>query len=826
MQDVTHTSQNHDDDEQQDADNGIAHTQPKDEETIPSPSDNVLELPDGTEHVDQTTGEQDQGYPLPGGFEDSDTQETFDLESALSAIANRSRPIPRKQPPTQKSPRRFDEVDEEDSPRLKRPRKSLFGGFEDDEDEDEANQNFQTPKTHEGSYGLEGNMQWLDNPDPVASSAHGNDLDILFDENSNQYNNLAAVNGSRPSDNIGYRMSSLNLIQDDAEEDQERYDPLALSNDRSSHRESSSPPARKSETIPYTLRNNLDRLITGACMDVDRSGDYDPEEEARKAKLERAKARERKKQAKKARRQPDKIPKCIVRLKFRAFGTVMNITDGIQNWPDDWSDVGSEEEEEVFPTVRYRRRSPGWTAQRPIKDPKGILDDITGYPFARGCKSCRRNGQRCAMIDGDTWPCDQCDNQGLDCEPIILPVEKGKCNNCADTLDADEENYCSFEMSGLEPHDVCRQCAQAGHDDCIPGNLEGYAVPRIDLDKYAWSEERKHTSCTNCRINKKKCTVKEKTDHGPCKQCRKADLHCTFLDTPPKIDRRKKAHRKKGGETSKAGSSRGQPNNNMSRSLQPQYMDPADLEDLDKEEYIPNTRSPSPEIKVKDTDGREGVVKEIATCWAHPIVFNAEDAAGCNFCGVPAFGITGFCEIRVHALEWSNGLGYTEIYGGHRGEYDQTVVCSNCTLTRLQTIMCPGHTISRRAHKVDEIVAVEKLVAAEPQSDDFLRQLKEWCSFCFRIATHKCRTVQPSLAAHADDEQNMVAGCGLRLCDTCEVRLRTEFQNSSTAMAASLDEEPKPKKGGRGGVLPGQPRADVEFLREDGLLMKNIQALA
>jgi hypothetical protein len=254
-------------------------------------------------------------------------------------------------------------------------------------------------------------------------------------------------------------------------------------------------------------------------------------------------------------------------------------------------------------------------------------------------------------------------------------------------------------------------------------------------------------------------------------------------------------------------------------------MDLEDIIDLDEKEDIPLERSSSTPIILDDALGRKGVVKKIATCWAHPIEFNSDKSTLCNFCAIPIFGMAGFHEIKVTVLEWLNGLGYTEISPGHGAEYKgQTVMCANCTITRLQTIICPGHQIRPKIRTITGDEAVQKLFEAEEQSDEFLRRLRDWCSFCFRVATHKCSAPQPSLAAAEGDEQNMLPGCGLRLCDTCEVRLRKEFQISSTAMAAALDAYPKHKV--EDGDLPeGRTRADVEFLREDGLLMKNVMAM-
>lgn len=78
--------------------------------------------------------------------------------------------------------------------------------------------------------------------------------------------------------------------------------------------------------------------------------------------------------------------------------------------------------------------------------------------------------------------------------------------------------------------------------------------------------------------------------------------------------------------------------------------------------------------------------------------------------------------------------------------------------------------------------------------------------------------------ADNDGEETFIDGCGLRLCETCEGRLRTEFNGSVNDLAVALDKEPKIREED-GGIPPGKPRADVGFLSGDGLLMKWICAL-
>jgi len=57
------------------------------------------------------------------------------------------------------------------------------------------------------------------------------------------------------------------------------------------------------------------------------------------------------------------------------------------------------------------------------------LSSITlGKPEARGCKACLALCVRCPLLDdGSRYPCDECRNDDIDCELIVQPTEKRRC---------------------------------------------------------------------------------------------------------------------------------------------------------------------------------------------------------------------------------------------------------------------------------------------------------------------------------------------------------------------------------------------------------------
>jgi hypothetical protein len=578
----------------------------------------------------------------------------------------------------------------------------------------------------------------------------------------------------------------------------------------------------------------VDRNINSTYLDVDQSGNYDPEEKAKKAQQKKAKAKEARSKAKQKGKQAkelkERVKKLICRLPFSAIGTVLNVTDGQQNWPEDWSEVDSEEErEQLARKALWRKNTPGVEAQIPIPDPADLEDDLTGHPAARGCVECRQHEEGCSMVEGGTWSCSQCTKDDLSCVPIITPEEKGKCVRCRETCEEDEENYCSHEMTNRPPHDVCDLCAETG-ETCEPEPPEGYRFPRIDLELELYGPNRKHLTCTQCRTNGLKCSLKKFSDQPPCRKCKKSKIGCTFYDLPkvevvdPKKARGKEKKAGKGKKTEKGESSKDDATA-AARSLHAVFSAEELLEMEDEPSREP-VRESTPELQMEDAQGHQGVSARINTCFAHPIEFScsAETDVGCNFCELPVFGFVGHWEKKVYVIRWSNGLGFTEIHGGHREEFDPTRVCESCILDRVQIILCPGHEMKRNdCHKSEAELgaAQEALLEAEPGSVSMRTELQRWCSMCFTLATFNCCFVQPSISA----TDASITGCGLNLCDECEQRLRLEFKNDTHEMATVLDKEPRAKEDDdeAEGMIT---RADVGFLRKDGLLMRNVERAA
>jgi hypothetical protein len=478
----------------------------------------------------------------------------------------------------------------------------------------------------------------------------------------------------------------------------------------------------------------------------------------------------------------------------------------------------------------FRLRTPGVEPQEPIPDPRSEVNDLTGHPAARGCKECRKHNQDCSAVSTGEFPCAQCDEDGIECQPILATriQSQGPCNAC------EQLNVpCSFEDGGGSS--ICDRCLDDDNFDCAPSATVSYTANRIDLNRLLYGPDRKHVMCTYCRTHKKRCSLKEKEDKPPCKYCKRHGIGCTFYDAIP-LDVMKKSSKAKGKQKAtrtptSAGPSRKRGNDESGEVSVPdsEYFDPDDLIDLGFSDSHPRTREPTPECEMEDAEGHSGILTNMNTSFAHPIQFQTteDDAIACNFCEMPVFGFVGHFEKKVHVIKWYDGRGCTEIAAGHREEHDATIMCSNCTFARLQVLACPGHAMQRvddsdTAQDFD--AAAEELMEAEPRSEMMQWQLQRWCSMCFSLATFRCCTPQPSITGQGtEEEEDQLEGCGLRLCDRCEGELSNTWQGVFADIVVAFDGEKKPSEDDVASDGQASVRADVGFLRLDGFLMKSVE---
>ncbi|KAF8852909.1 hypothetical protein BDZ45DRAFT_93716 [Acephala macrosclerotiorum] len=171
-----------------------------------------------------------------------------------------------------------------------------------------------------------------------------------------------------------------------------------------------------------------------------------------------------------------------------------------------------------------------------------------GHPQRRGCKSCFLSGNDdCSLIqDPDTYPCEECDDAGCDCQLILPPKYKAVCKRCKAM-----RQPCSYKLDGGKDQDSCKACADSGIECCAGPRSEGNFTRRMEAvfsrttperEKLAGLREdssperdRKYVMCNQCRNGGKKCNLKGKKATGPCRECKKAGQECQFVWKPTRL---------------------------------------------------------------------------------------------------------------------------------------------------------------------------------------------------------------------------------------------------------------------------------------------------
>ncbi|KAF1929151.1 uncharacterized protein M421DRAFT_100320 [Didymella exigua CBS 183.55] len=647
-----------------------------------------------------------------------------------------------------KSPRRSEDQGEDPAPhaRAKKPRQSLFGG---------ADEEMETDKQ----------------------------VDSLF---------VSAT----PGHGLGHYMSSFTLDQqqggDEVEQPTRNGFGLAYSDIGSA----GDSPALSDDkfviapdTTPYyELRRNINRQKTIAHIDTDKSGDFDPDQEAKERATKLVHAKVAKKDNKETRKKKGKngvprdyVMKCIVKLPFDAFSNVRNIKNDEQRCPEDWSEIDSEQGRELEEyRAAFRVNTPDRGQLSPLEDPAGKFDEFTGHPEARGCKQCRKLEQPCSMVKDGTYPCEECTEDGSECQPIQEIAVKDRCKQC--------------------DQPICDHCADNDHI-CEALPPQGYKASRINIEEVIWGPDRPHVACTACRKDKKRCTLKGKEDKPPCRYCGKNNLGCTFFHLPKFVNENGTAKKKPSPGT-----------------ITQEVMKPRD--NIFTTQIL--EREPTSEMEMEDGEGNKGMLTKITTSFAHPIRFQAPL---CNFCEIPIFGMIGYFEREVHVIRWHNGLGYAEVGGGRCSDTGPTMMCRECTNHRVQIVACAGHEFEQQVDAaVDHDVLADGLNEVEPGGADVQYQLQRWCSLCFSPASYGCCKVQLDITGQEEME---VTGCHLRLCFACEHSLREDYGGDFDQMVTQMDSKPKISEADEilEREIRGKPRADVGFLQVNGLLMRTVMAM-
>ncbi|KAF2497898.1 hypothetical protein BU16DRAFT_328281 [Lophium mytilinum] len=500
------------------------------------------------------------------------------------------------------------------------------------------------------------------------------------------------------------------------------------------------------------------------------------------------------------------------------------------------------------------------------------------HGFTWPCEGCSEFDQPCELIvpPKHKESCQHCQEIGIDCSfAFQVEYEDGesagsRCDHCIGY----DLNDCVAGPDYTREHQRLYM-NEYGRSDDYP-DADAPAAPR------------KYVACTICRQERRRCSLKDKDDKPPCNKCKKEHLACTFLDIRPtktskpiKLAKSAKSAKNTTGEDltvgtetylvedestpdrhpaprvvepkrkpqSKAkGKAKAEQQAGLANQARPapkpvnwlrEYKvlcDAAEYEDLDEEDEqeIAPRKATNVAERTSDTAGNCGYTCNIVTSYTHPITFNTspyvdgDSARPCTWCDENVYGILGLGETDVYCINWDNGLGYTELAGGHLAEgCAHSNMCFNCTIGRYQIIICDNHEFQRIPNMVPEDIenVAEQLEMAQPGSALSKVIQDKFCSLCVNdLAEFECVADQDSLMLDDSGEQCTIRGCGLKLCRRCASVLWKNCGGSLQETILALEQSAK-EDHENDEELGFMARADIGFLKTDGLLSKNVEAL-
>jgi hypothetical protein len=177
------------------------------------------------------------------------------------------------------------------------------------------------------------------------------------------------------------------------------------------------------------------RTAPSTWIDADTTGDFDPHEEARKARPRRKKAklshrgshgsnREEHTDEQAIEFEPELPPPPTLCLRFNSSA-----------WKIKFSELCAKPERKVKPShdnliaghqLRKRKSiSEGLSSSAITGQSPGVRElpssDFTNHPVARGCFDCLAIGARCSLLDNEhSWPCEECVINNNDCQLVTV----------------------------------------------------------------------------------------------------------------------------------------------------------------------------------------------------------------------------------------------------------------------------------------------------------------------------------------------------------------------------------------------------------------------
>jgi hypothetical protein len=364
-----------------------------------------------------------------------------------------------------------------------------------------------------------------------------------------------------------------------------------------------------------------------------------------------------------------------------------------------------------------------------------------------------------------------------------------------------------------------------------------------------------YTACQQCRTTGTRCSLKTKSQPGPCKNCRSNSTSCKFV-LPPSgrltefgaSSSFTKSLSKSRSKSRLASTPPPPPNGKKRGDAHTPTTNTAKLYE-EIESKLANRHGKSK--RKEKNSGKEGLIGQtlgqrhihITTSFCHPIAFNyIPDPLlkyPCNWCESPLFGLFGLADHTgpksVEGFYWPDGNGFEEVFGGYSEHgYARSKMCVGCTFERVRIRGCAGHLLRRlgrgeidyRGFDDSEWFKAEKAIRRGDLLGGELILGSKWCSICPQLARFTCCAIQTQTQEEGIGgrlvQDGDGGGCGLLLCEECEVLLRRCVKGGAKGSEAVIDAMVRTIKS-NGWMYSMGVRADAEFLTGSGELMVRLE---
>ena len=173
-----------------------------------------------------------------------------------------------------------------------------------------------------------------------------------------------------------------------------------------------------------------------------------------------------------------------------------------------------------------------------------------------------------------------------------------------------------------------------------------------------------------------------------------------------------------------------------------------------------------------------GYPQTLETSLAHPVNFAhdpPEDGSlPCHWCASFIYGLLGLGKRTVQIMNNGNGI-YEEISGGYTEEgHEPSRMCIACALERIRITQCAGHRIIPLKGCSPDTFDFDAAFDSLTPGLEGPIMINSWCSLCPSPAFFGCGAIQPVNIYQECVEPSSpdAVGCGLLLCERCQVGMR------------------------------------------------------